>query len=165
MLASSAGERSTSTARAWTPCLSITVDLPDQTERELSEVKIGALCWNQYTDWPSLLEAGIRADRLGYSSLWTWDHLYPIVGSDEGPIFEGWLTLAAWAGVTSKVQLGLMVGANTFREPTVTTKQATTLDHISGGRAVLGIGAAWFKAEHTAYGLCYGCLLYTSDAA
>lgn len=58
--------------------------------------------------------------------------------------------------MTSKVQLGLMVGANTFREPTVTTKQATTLDHISGGRAVLGIGAAWFKAEHTAYGLRYG---------
>ena len=63
----------------------------------MGEVKIGALCWNQYTDWPSLLQAGIRADQLGYSTLWTWDHLYPIGGSDDGPIFEGWLTLAAWA--------------------------------------------------------------------
>jgi alkanesulfonate monooxygenase SsuD/methylene tetrahydromethanopterin reductase-like flavin-dependent oxidoreductase (luciferase family) len=122
----------------------------------LSDVKIGALCWNQYTDWPSLLEAGIRADRLGYSSLWTWDHLYPIVGSADGPIFEGWLTLTAWAGATSQVRLGLMVGANTFREPAITAKLATTLDHISGGRAVLGIGAAWFEAEHTAYGLQFG---------
>ena len=43
----------------------------------MSEIKIGALCWNQYTDWPSLLQAGIRADELGYTSLWTWDHLYP----------------------------------------------------------------------------------------
>jgi alkanesulfonate monooxygenase SsuD/methylene tetrahydromethanopterin reductase-like flavin-dependent oxidoreductase (luciferase family) len=122
----------------------------------MNDVKFGALCWNQYTDWPSLLKAGIRADELGYNSLWTWDHLYPIVGSADGPILEGWLTLTGWAGATSKVSLGLMVGANTFREPSLTAKLATTLDHISGGRAVLGIGAAWFEAEHTAYGLRYG---------
>ena len=61
-------------AHAWTPCLPIPVDRPDQTERELSEIKIGALCWNQYTDWPALLQAGIRADELGYTSLWTWDN-------------------------------------------------------------------------------------------
>ncbi len=122
----------------------------------MSQVKIGALCWNQYATWAGLLEAGRKADRLGYDSLWTWDHLYPIVGSAEGPIFEGWLTLAAWAGSTSKVSLGLMVGANTFREPTLTAKLATTLDHISGGRAVLGIGAAWFETEHVAFGLRFG---------
>jgi hypothetical protein len=85
----------------------------------MNDVKLGALCWNQYTDWPSLLEAGIRAERLGYSSLWTWDHLYPIVGSHEGPMFEAWLTLAAWAQRTERVRLGLMVGANTFRNPAV----------------------------------------------
>jgi alkanesulfonate monooxygenase SsuD/methylene tetrahydromethanopterin reductase-like flavin-dependent oxidoreductase (luciferase family) len=120
------------------------------------EVRIGALCWNQYTDWPSLLEAGQRADRLGYDTLWTWDHLYPIVGSDDGPIFEGWLTIAAWAQATERIRIGLMVGANTFRNPALTAKMATTLDHISGGRAILGIGSAWFETEHTAYGLEYG---------
>ena len=83
-----------------------------------STIRLGALCWNQYTDWPDLLEAGVRADRLGYDTLWTWDHLYPIVGSHDGPIFEGWLTLAAWAQATEHVRIGLMVGANTFREPT-----------------------------------------------
>ena len=122
----------------------------------MGEVKIGALCWNQYTDWPSLLQAGIRADQLGYSTLWTWDHLYPIVGSDDGPIFEGWLTLAAWAQATEHVRIGLMVGANTFREPALTAKMATTLDHISNGRAILGIGGAWFETEHEAYGLPFG---------
>ncbi len=122
----------------------------------MTSLKFGALCWNQYGTWPELLEAGRRVDRLGYDSLWTWDHLYPIVGSPDGPIFEGWLTTAAWAGVTSRVRLGLMVGANTFREPALTAKMATTLDHISGGRAVLGIGAAWFETEHTAFGLPFG---------
>ena len=122
----------------------------------MNEVKLGALCWNQYTDFPSLLEAGRRADRLGYDTLWTWDHLYPIVGSSHGPIHEGWLTLAAWAQATEHVHIGLMVGANTFREPTMTAKMATTLDHISGGRAILGIGAAWFEEEHQGFGLRFG---------
>jgi alkanesulfonate monooxygenase SsuD/methylene tetrahydromethanopterin reductase-like flavin-dependent oxidoreductase (luciferase family) len=125
-------------------------------EHELSEVKIGALCWNQYTDWPSLLEAGIRADRLGYDTLWTWDHLYPIIGDSNGPNFEGWLTLAAWAQATKRIHIGLMVGAISFRAPTLTAKMATTLDHISNGRAILGIGGAWFEEEHQDFGLDFG---------
>ena len=119
-------------------------------------IKLGANCWAQYTDWPSVRDAGIRADRLGYDSLWTWDHLYPIVGSHEGPIFEGWLTLAAWAEVTERATIGLMVGANTFRNPALVAKLATTLDHMSNGRAVLGIGAAWFKTEHRGLGIEFG---------
>jgi alkanesulfonate monooxygenase SsuD/methylene tetrahydromethanopterin reductase-like flavin-dependent oxidoreductase (luciferase family) len=119
-------------------------------------VKLGALCWNQYTDWPSLREAGIRADQVGFDSLWTWDHLYPIVGDHEGPIFEGWLTLAAWAERTERATVGLMVGANTFRNPALVTKLATTLDHISNGRAVLGIGGAWFETEHRGLGVEFG---------
>jgi alkanesulfonate monooxygenase SsuD/methylene tetrahydromethanopterin reductase-like flavin-dependent oxidoreductase (luciferase family) len=122
----------------------------------MPELRLGALCWNQYTDWPALLEAGIRAERLGYHSLWTWDHLYPIVGSSDGPMLEGWLALAAWAQATSRIRIGLMVGANTFREPALTAKMATTLDHISHGRATLGIGGAWFEEEHEAFGLEFG---------
>ena len=125
-------------------------------ERELSEVKFGALCWNQYTDWPSLLEAGIRADRLGYSSLWTWDHLYPIIGDPHGPNYEGWLTITAWAALTKQVRVGLMVGANPYREPSLVAKMATTLDHISNGRAILGIGAAWFEDEAHDFGFEFG---------
>ena len=119
-------------------------------------IKLGANCWGQYTDWASLRAAGIRADSLGYDSLWTWDHLYPIVGSHEGPMFEGWLTLAVWAEATERATIGLMVGANTFRNPALVAKMATTLDHVSGGRAVLGIGGAWFETEHRAFGLEFG---------
>jgi alkanesulfonate monooxygenase SsuD/methylene tetrahydromethanopterin reductase-like flavin-dependent oxidoreductase (luciferase family) len=119
-------------------------------------IRLGALCWNQYTDWSALRTAGIRADELGYDDIWTWDHLYPIVGDHEGPIFEGWLTLAAWAEATSRASIGLMVGANTFRNPALVAKMATTLDHISAGRAILGIGGAWFETEHRAYGLEFG---------
>jgi len=122
----------------------------------MPDLKLGALLWNQYTTWPDMLAAARLVDRLGYESLWTWDHVYPIVGSPDGPMFEGWTTLAAWAMATDRVTLGLMVGANTFREPTLTAKMATGLDHISNGRAVLGIGAAWFRTEHVAFGFDYG---------
>ena len=120
------------------------------------QIRIGALCWNQYTDWPSLLEAGRRAERLGFDTLWTWDHLYPIVGSSTGPMFEAWLVTAAWAQATERVRIGLMVGANTFRNPALVAKMATTLDHLSDGRAILGIGGAWFGEEHEAFGLEFG---------
>ena len=122
----------------------------------MTDVKIGANCWNQYTEWADLREAGIRADRLGFDSVWTWDHLYPIVGDPEGPIFDGYLTLAAWAEATERATVGLMVGANTFRNPAVVAKMATTLDHISNGRAVLGIGGAWFETEHRGLGIEFG---------
>ncbi len=122
----------------------------------MTEIRIGALCWNQYTDWPSLLAGRHPGRRAGLLTLWTWDHLYPIVGSSDGPMFEGWLTVTAWAQATERIRIGLMVGANTFREPAVTAKMATTLDHISGGRAILGIGAAWFEEEHLAFGLPFG---------
>jgi F420-dependent oxidoreductase-like protein len=119
-------------------------------------IKTGALAWNQYTDWQSLEDVGRAVDDLGYDSLWTWDHVYPIVGDHRGPMFEGYLTLAAWAKVTQRVTLGLMVGANTFRNPALVAKMVTTLDHISGGRAYLGIGGAWFETEHTAFGIHFG---------
>jgi alkanesulfonate monooxygenase SsuD/methylene tetrahydromethanopterin reductase-like flavin-dependent oxidoreductase (luciferase family) len=119
-------------------------------------IKLGANCWGQYTDWASLRAAGVRADSLGYDSIWTWDHLYPIVGSHEGPIFEGWLVLTAWAEATERATVGLMVGANTFRNPALVARMATTLDHISGGRAVLGIGGAWFETEHRGLGIEFG---------
>jgi alkanesulfonate monooxygenase SsuD/methylene tetrahydromethanopterin reductase-like flavin-dependent oxidoreductase (luciferase family) len=122
----------------------------------MNDVKLGALCWNQYTDWASLLEVGKRADRLGFDTLWTWDHLYPIVGDPHGPIFEGWLTITAWAATTERVRIGLMVGANTIRNPALVAKMATTLDQISGGRAILGLGAAWFEEEHLDFGIEFG---------
>jgi len=122
----------------------------------MSDVKIGFLLWPQTNSWPAIRDAATRAEGAGASSLWTWDHLNSIVGPWEGPILEGWSILAGWAQVTSKATLGLMVAANTFRNPGLTAKLATTLDHLSGGRAVLGIGGAWFEREHDALGIDFG---------
>jgi alkanesulfonate monooxygenase SsuD/methylene tetrahydromethanopterin reductase-like flavin-dependent oxidoreductase (luciferase family) len=119
-------------------------------------LKLGALCWNQYSDWQTFLAALQRADRLGFDSLWTWDHLYPIVGSDRGPMFECYTAMAAVAATTERGLIGLMVGANTFRNPALVAKMITTLDHVSAGRAILGIGSAWFETEHVAFGLPFG---------
>jgi alkanesulfonate monooxygenase SsuD/methylene tetrahydromethanopterin reductase-like flavin-dependent oxidoreductase (luciferase family) len=99
---------------------------------------------------------GERADALGYDSLWTWDHLYPIIGDPAGPFLEGYVVLAGWSQHTKRSTIGLMVGANTFRNPALVVKMVTTLDHLSEGRAVLGIGAAWFETEHTAFGIEFG---------
>jgi alkanesulfonate monooxygenase SsuD/methylene tetrahydromethanopterin reductase-like flavin-dependent oxidoreductase (luciferase family) len=119
-------------------------------------IRAGVLVWNQYTSWPAMREAGERVDALGYDSLWTWDHLYPIIGDPEGPFLEGYMLLAGWSQRTTRPTLGLMVGANTFRNPALVVKMVTTLDHLSDGRAVLGIGAAWFDTEHTAFGIDFG---------
>jgi alkanesulfonate monooxygenase SsuD/methylene tetrahydromethanopterin reductase-like flavin-dependent oxidoreductase (luciferase family) len=121
-----------------------------------TQLKVGVLGFPQYTDWASLQGLGKTVDDLGYDSLWTWDHLYPIVGDPRGPIFEGYMTLAGWAAVTRKVTLGLMVGANPFRNPALVVKMVTTLDHMSAGRAILGIGGAWFETEHKAMGINFG---------
>jgi len=120
------------------------------------ETRLGIALWSQATDWSNLEEAARRADRLGYDHIWTWDHLYAIFGDPYQPIFEGYLALAALAKVTSRVRIGLLVGANTFRTPGHVAKLVTTLDHVSDGRAILGIGGAWFELEHTAYGLDFG---------
>ncbi|MEA2606471.1 MAG: hypothetical protein QOI00_1228 [Chloroflexota bacterium] len=115
-------------------------------------MRFGAQLWSQQTSWAQFRESALVAEAAGWDSVWTWDHLLAIFGPWEQPIFEGWTSLAALGAITSRIRLGLMVGANTFRNPGLTAKLATTLDHISGGRAVLGMGAAWFEREHDAFG-------------
>ena len=119
-------------------------------------VRFGLQLWSQQTDWPAFRDSALAAETEGWDSVWTWDHLLAIFGPWEQPIFEGWTALAALGPITQRVRLGLMVGANTFRNPGVTAKLATTLDHVSAGRAVLGIGGAWFEREHDAFGIDFG---------
>ncbi len=120
------------------------------------ETRLGILLWSQGTGWDDFERAAIRIDELDYDHLWTWDHVYAIFGDPYQPIFEGYTTLAAWAKVTQQTRLGLLVGANTFRNPGLTARLATTVDHISGGRAILGIGGAWFEQEHVEHGIEFG---------
>jgi len=122
----------------------------------MSTLNLGILLWSQGATWPEMLDAAKRVDRLGYEHLWTWDHLYAIFGDPYQPIFEGWGLLHAWARETERTRLGLLVGANTFRNPGLVAKLAATLDHVSDGRAILGIGGAWMEPEHTAHGIAFG---------
>lgn len=102
----------------------------------MTDLKLGIVLWAQGTTWPDMLDAARRVDRLGYDSLWTWDHLLPVFGDRRGPIFDGPAAIAALAMVTTRVRLGLFVGGNTFRNPALFAKSVATLDHISGGRAI-----------------------------
>jgi alkanesulfonate monooxygenase SsuD/methylene tetrahydromethanopterin reductase-like flavin-dependent oxidoreductase (luciferase family) len=122
----------------------------------VTDFRFGIMLASQASTWPEMLDAARRADRLGYDHLWTWDHLLAIVGDPLQPIFEGYTILGAWAAATQQVKLGLLVGANTFRNPGLVAKSVATLDHVSHGRAIAGLGAAWFDDEHEAHGIEFG---------
>ncbi len=119
-------------------------------------MRFGAAFWTNRTTWPALRDAARWVEAGGFDSLWADDHLLADEGDWTDAKLEGWLTLAAWAQLTTRVQLGLLVGANTFRNPGLTAKLATTLDHLGDGRAILGLGAGWFEREHEAFGLDFG---------
>ncbi len=119
-------------------------------------MKFGAAVWINQTTWPELRDACLAAEAAGWDSLWIDDHLLADEGDPTDPKLEGWATLSALAGITDRVRLGLLVAANTFRGPGLTAKLATTVDHISNGRLVLGLGGGWFEREHDAFGIDFG---------
>ena len=122
----------------------------------MTDLKFGILPWSQAASWPEMLEAAKLIDRLGYDHLWAWDHLYAIFGDPYQDFFEGYSLLAAWARETERTRLGLLVGANTFRNPGIVAKTVTTIDHVSDGRAIAGLGGAWFELEHHEHGIEFG---------
>ena len=122
-------------------------------------IRIGFQVWSMGIAWGDLMAAGERIEAMGFASLFANDHMMPVLGDadgpvvgDEGPVFEGWMTLAGWAARTSRVPLGTMVSAVGYRNVGLTVKMATALDHASGGRAILGVGAGWHEPEIEAFG-------------
>lgn len=124
------------------------------------KLRIGFNLWGNLAPWDALMAAGRTVEALGFDALWASDHfippLAPVDGVDQlvpGPNAEGWMVAAGWAAQTSRVTVGTLVSSASYRNPAIMVKMASGLDHLSGGRAILGIGAGWFVTEHERFGV------------
>lgn len=104
-------------------------------------------------EWPELVSRVRFAEDSGFDGAWVFDHFKPLYGDPGGPCLEAWTLLAALAASTTRIRLGALVTGVTYRHPSILATEAVTVDHVSGGRLELGIGAAWFVDEHERLGV------------